>query len=197
MLGIWVSTWVEFLANYHHLKWTYRTLISQAQSRKPQRRKKGQATLNFIQAHGRRQTRVRRPSPQISNSKEFTATRRINKFDSLDFGPDLPTTRQAASRSPETYTYVKENNSAENVYREYEQHTLETSSQYLHCITRIKLQQSMKISEEVESPQHLTMRASRVHTMRGQLQYTNISPLIIPYPKVEENRQHHLAITFF
>ena len=83
--------------------------------------------MNFIQAHGRRQTRVRRPSPQISNSKEFTATRRINKFDSLDFGPDLPTTRQAASRSPETYTYVKENNSAENVYREYEQHTLETS----------------------------------------------------------------------
>lgn len=41
MLGIWVSTWVEFLANYHHLKWAYRTLISQAQSRKPQRRKKG------------------------------------------------------------------------------------------------------------------------------------------------------------
>lgn len=39
MLGIWVSTWVEFLASYRHLKLTYRTLISQAQSGKPQKTK--------------------------------------------------------------------------------------------------------------------------------------------------------------
>lgn len=73
--------------------------------------------MNFIQAHGRRQTRVGRPSPQIPNSKEFTATRRTDMSDSVDIIPDLLTTRQVASRSPGTNTDVKENDSADNVYR--------------------------------------------------------------------------------
>ncbi|KAF2560307.1 hypothetical protein F2Q70_00015442 [Brassica cretica] len=67
------------------------------------------------------------PVKKTTKTKERLGDFELHSSPRKKANENLPTTRQAASRSPETYTYVKENNSAENVYREYEQHTLETS----------------------------------------------------------------------
>ncbi|KAJ0236863.1 hypothetical protein HA466_0255470 [Hirschfeldia incana] len=136
--------------------------------------------------------------------EEFAATKEFDKSDSLDSGPDLPTTRQAASREN---TDVKANDSTEKENQNSKATDSRSSthskqadgssrhSEQADSISSTHSKQatleSMENSEEVESPQR--MRTSRVHTMRVQPQPANISPLRKSYSKVEENNKPCLS----
>ncbi|XP_018445151.1 uncharacterized protein At4g18490 isoform X2 [Raphanus sativus] len=117
--------------------------------------------------------------------EEFTTSKVFDKSDSLDFGPDLPTTRQAVSREN---TDVKANASAA---KENQSSKAVDSMSSTH--SKQATLESKEIFEEVDSPQRLRMRTSRVHEMPAQPQHANISPLRTSYSKVEENNKPCLS----
>ncbi|CAH8345360.1 unnamed protein product [Eruca vesicaria subsp. sativa] len=130
------------------------------------------------------------------DSGEFAATKKFDKSDSFDFGPDFPTTRQAVSRAN---TDVKANASAEkeNPNSKATDSMSSTHSKQADSNSSTHSKQAALESkenfEEVESPQRLRMRTSGVPTMRVQPQPSNISPLRESYSKVEENNKPCLS----
>ncbi|KAF2543516.1 hypothetical protein F2Q68_00029427 [Brassica cretica] len=128
--------------------------------------------------------------------EEFSGSKLFDKSDSLDFGPDLPTTRQAVSRAN---TDVKANASAEKENQNSKgadsmssTHSKQADSNNSTHSKQATLE-SKEDFEEVDSPQRLRMGTSRVHTMRVQPQPANISPLRTSYSKVEENSKPCLS----
>ncbi|CAG7886972.1 unnamed protein product [Brassica rapa] len=128
--------------------------------------------------------------------EEFAGSKIFDKSDSLDFGPDLPTTRQAVSRAN---TDVKANASAEKENQNSKgadsmssTHSKQADSNSSTHSKQATLE-SKEDFEEVVSPQRLRMGTSRVHTMRVQPQPANISPLRTSYSKVEENNKPCLS----
>ncbi|KAL0873868.1 hypothetical protein Bca101_023573 [Brassica carinata] len=124
--------------------------------------------------------------------EEFAASKDFDKSDSLDFGPDLPTTRQAVSRAN---TDVKPNASAEKQNQSStaidsmsSTHSKQADSNSSTHSKQATLE-NKETFEEVDSPQRLRMRTSRVHEMPVQPQPANISPLRTSYSKVEENNK--------
>nr|VDD39915.1 unnamed protein product [Brassica oleracea] len=97
---------------------------------------------------------------------------KIDKSDSLDFGEDLPITRQAASVSN---TEVKEKDSAEkeNINSKTTDTMVVESSAYSKQAT----EERMENSEAVESPQGLRIKTSPTHTMCLQPESVDASPL--------------------
>ncbi|KAF3591539.1 hypothetical protein DY000_02026845 [Brassica cretica] len=104
--------------------------------------------------------------------EEISAISKIDKSDSLDFGEDLPITRQAASVSN---TEVKEKDSAEkeNINSKTTVTMVVESSAYSKQAT----EERMENSEAVESPQGLRIKTSPTHTMCLQPQSVDASPL--------------------
>ncbi|KAL0659338.1 hypothetical protein Bca4012_079923 [Brassica carinata] len=104
--------------------------------------------------------------------EEISTVSKIDKSDSLDFGEDLPITRQAASVSN---TEVKEKDSAEkeNIYSKTTDTMVVESSAYSKQAT----EERMENSEAVESPQGLRIKTSPTHTMCLQPQSVDASPL--------------------
>ena len=128
--------------------------------------------------------------------EEFSGSKLFDKSDSLDFGPDLPTTRQAVSRAN---TDVKANASAEKENQNSKgadsmssTHSKQADSNNSTHSKQATLE-SKEDFEEVDSPQRPRMGTSRVHTMRVQPQPANISPLRTSYSKVEENSKPCLS----
>ncbi|KAF8097423.1 hypothetical protein N665_0289s0012 [Sinapis alba] len=129
--------------------------------------------------------------------EEFAAKKKIERSDSLNSGPDLPTTRQAASRA-NTDVNANDSTEKENQNSKATDSMSSTHSKQADSISSTHSKQaatleSMENSEEVESPQRLRMRTSRVHTKRVQPQPANISPLRTSYSKVEENNKPCLS----
>ncbi|XP_013594172.1 PREDICTED: uncharacterized protein At4g18490-like isoform X2 [Brassica oleracea var. oleracea] len=104
--------------------------------------------------------------------EEISTISKIDKSDSLDFGEDLPITRQAASVSN---TEVKEKDSAEkeNINSKTTDTMVVESSAYSKQAT----EERMENSEAVESPQGLRIKTSPTHTMCLQPQSVDASPL--------------------
>ncbi|CAG7883832.1 unnamed protein product [Brassica rapa] len=104
--------------------------------------------------------------------EEISAISKIDKSDSLDFGEDLPITRQAASVSN---TEIKEKDSAgkENISSKTTDTMVVESSAYSKQAT----EERMENSEAVESPQGLRLKTSPTHTMCLQPQSVDASPL--------------------
>ncbi|KAL0834255.1 hypothetical protein Bca101_086144 [Brassica carinata] len=128
--------------------------------------------------------------------EEFAGSKNFEKSDSFDFGPDLPTTRQAVSRAN---TDVKANTSAEKENQNSKGadsmssiHSKQADSNSSTHSKQATLE-SKENFEELDSPQRLRMTTSRFHTVRGQPQPANISPLRTSYSKVEENNKPCLS----
>nr|VDD48829.1 unnamed protein product [Brassica oleracea] len=128
--------------------------------------------------------------------EEFAGSKFSEKSDSFDFGPDLPTTRQAVSRAN---TDVKANTSAEKENQNSKGadsmssiHSKQADSNSSTHSKQATLE-SKENFEEVDSPQRLRMITSRFHTVRGQPQPANISHLRTSYSKVEENNKPCLS----
>ncbi|XP_048638347.1 uncharacterized protein At4g18490 isoform X2 [Brassica napus] len=117
--------------------------------------------------------------------EEFAGSKIFDKSDSLDFCPDLPTTKQSVSRAN---TDVKANASAEK-----ENQNSKGADSMSSTHSKQATLESKENFEEVDSPQRLRMGTSRVHTMRVQPQPANISPLRTSYSKVEENNKPCLS----
>ncbi|XP_009131866.1 uncharacterized protein At4g18490 isoform X2 [Brassica rapa] len=128
--------------------------------------------------------------------EEFAGSKFFDKSDSLDFGPDLPTTKQSVSRAN---TDVKANASAEKENQNSKgadsmssTHSKQADSNSSTHSKQATLE-SKENFEEVDSPQRLRMITSRFHTVRGRPQPANISPLRTSYSKVEENNKPCLS----
>ncbi|CAN7118802.1 unnamed protein product [Brassica rapa subsp. narinosa] len=104
--------------------------------------------------------------------EEISAISKIDKSDSLDFGEDLPITRQAASVSN---TDVKEKASAEK--ENLNSKTTDTMVVESSAHSKQATEERMENSEAVESPQGLRIKTSTTHTMCLQPQSVDASPL--------------------
>ncbi|CAH2078638.1 unnamed protein product [Thlaspi arvense] len=115
------------------------------------------------------------------NCEKKLARSNSGKSESLDFGPDLPITKQAASMAN---TDVKAKASAEKE----NQNSKITDAMVVDSSTPLKQAtlESMANSEEVESPQGARIKTSRTHTMSLQHRSINTSPLKTSRPVVEE-----------
>ncbi|CAH8390005.1 unnamed protein product [Eruca vesicaria subsp. sativa] len=102
--------------------------------------------------------------------EEISARSKDDKSDSLDFGPDLPITRQAASM-----TNIKAKSSAER--EDLNSKTADTMVVDSSAHSKKATEERMENSEAVKSPQDLKIKTSPTHAMHLQPQPVNTSPL--------------------
>ncbi|CAL9225946.1 unnamed protein product [Arabidopsis halleri] len=113
--------------------------------------------------------------------EEISASRKIDKSDDLDFGLDLPITRQAPSKA-NTDVQAKASAEKENQYSK----TTDTMVVNKSTDSNQAALESMGDFEAVESPQGSRKKTSQTHTMCVQPQSVDTSPLKTSCSMVEE-----------
>ncbi|KAJ0263651.1 Uncharacterized protein HA466_0039570 [Hirschfeldia incana] len=118
---------------------------------------------------------------KVMDFEEISDVSKTDKSDSLDFGENLPITRQPASVSN---TDVKEKASAEK--ENINSKTTGTMVMDSSANSKQATEESVENSEAVESPQGLRMKNSPTRTMCLQPQSRNTSPLKTSCAMVED-----------
>jgi len=116
--------------------------------------------------------------------EEICASSKSDKSDDLDFGLDLPITRQVPSKAN---TDVQAKASAEKESQNYK--TTDTLVVNKSKNSNQAALESMGDFEAVESPQGSRKKASQTHTMCVQPQSVDTSPLKTSCSKVEEKNE--------